>query len=139
MGFKAVAKHAPVIFSAHFTAGEAADKQVFTADRYYELLEVIEVHRIVGAASSTLMIEKTASGVAPASGVDLLAAAFLTDSTVDIPVRKHIANGGLVASAVSRTLAPGDSLSADFTGTITAYEGAITFVLRPIPGLGAAY
>jgi len=133
MAFKAVAKHAPVIFSAHFTAGEAADKQVFTADRYYVLETVIGVNRVV-AASATAMVEKTPSGTAPASGTDLLGAAFALDSTVDTPVTKSSTNGGLVTSEQSRTLAPGDSLSIDFSGTTTNFEGCFTFVLRPLPG-----
>jgi hypothetical protein len=130
--FKSIAKLAPVVVTAGFTAGELADKQVFTANRPYELLEVIEVHRVAGAASATIMIEKTASGVAPGSGVDLLGTAFAIDSTADTPVRKHVANGGLVSSAASRTLNAGDSLSVDATGTLTAYEGVLTLVLKPL-------
>lgn len=133
MAFKAVAKHAPVIFTAHFTAGEAADKQIFTADRYYVLEKVIEVNRVV-ASSATAMVEKTVSGVAPGAGVDLLASNFALDATVDTPITKSSVNGGLVASEQSRTLAPGDSLSIDFGGTTTAFEGCFTFVLRPLPG-----
>lgn len=139
MSFKAVANHAPVIFPVHFTAGEAADKQVFVADRAYEVLEVIEVHRIVGAGSSTIMIEKTASGVAPGSGVDILATAFALDSTVDIPISKNVANGGLVTAQASRILERGDSLTVDAGGTVTDYEGTLTFVLKPLRVTTTAY
>lgn len=139
MGLKAIAQHAPVIFSRHWTAGEAADSHIFTADRGYELLEVNEVHRVAGAGSTTLMIEKAPSGTAPGSGTDLLGTAFATDSTADTPVHKTAAGGGLVASKVSRTLARGDSLVADFTGTMTAYEGGVTIVLRPLGSRKLAY
>ena len=133
------ANQAPVIFSAHFTAGEAADKQVFTADRDYELLEIIEVHRIAGAASSTAMIEKTPSGTAPGSGTDLHGTAFAADSTADTPVHKTVSNGGLVAAFTTRLIKRGQSLAVDFTGTVTAYEGAFTFVLRPTNGAQSPY
>lgn len=131
MPMRNISKWAPVIFPVHFTPGEAVDKQVFTADRDYEVLEVIEVHVAAGAASSTLAIEKVSSGTAPASGTDILATTFALDSTVDTPVHKNRFNGGL-ASKATRTITRGQSLTVDFTGTITDYEGCITFVLQPV-------
>ena len=139
MSFKAVAKHAPVIITAHFTAGEAADKQFFVADRDYEVVEVIEVHRVAGAASSTLDVNRCASGTAAASGTTVLASDFATDSTADTPVHKHVGNGGLATTVAARTLSRGQSLAADFTGTITAYEGVVQVLLKPIHVAHTAY
>lgn len=135
---KSIAYHAPVIIHTDMVAAAAGDRPIFTADRSYEVLEITEVHSVAGAASSTLMIEKAPSGTAPASGTDLLVTAFAIDSTANTPVRKHVANGGLVAKA-SRTLVAGDSLVMDFTGTISAYVGAVTIVLRPITPEKSAY
>lgn len=132
---KAFVRYAPQVFSVHFTPGEAVDKEVFTAPFPCKLLKVTEVHVAAGNASSTAQIEKTPSGTAPASGTDLLSTAFALDSTADTPVAKVLAD---MASDAARTLAEGDSLSVDFTGTITNYEGAFTFVILPT-GLPSDY
>jgi hypothetical protein len=127
MAFKAVAKHAPVIVTVKFPANPA-DQQMFVADRDYRLLEVIEVHRVAGAASSTAMLEKCASGVAPASGVDLLTAAFALDSTVDVPVSKY----GVGLTAGAALIPRGTAIALDVTGTLTSYVGTYTLVLKPV-------
>lgn len=135
MGIKALVRRSPVIFPVHVTAGEApAGKQVFTADRDYQIESITEVHVAAGAASSTLLVERVASGVAPASGTDILDAGFLLDSTVDIPVTKSRANGGITTPPTS-ILKAGESLTLDFTGTTTNYEGVVTIVLTPVTGL----
>lgn len=125
---KAFVRYAPIIFSAHFTAGEAADKQVFTAPMPCRLLKVTETHVTAGAGSSAAMVEKTPSGTAPASGTDLLSTAFALDSTVDTPVEKVFAD---FVGEGEVSLAQGDSLAIDFSGTVTAYEGVFTFVVLP--------
>lgn len=129
-GFKAVARLAPVVVTAHFTAGEAVDKQVFTADRDYYLEEVIETH-VATASSATAMIERCASGTAPASGTDLLASTFALDSTANTPVYKTRSGGGVLSSGAANLIRRGQSLAVDFTGTLTNYEGVFVFVLRP--------
>ena len=139
MSFKAVANHAPVIVTCHFTAGEAADKQFFVADRAYEVMEVVEVHRVAGAASSTGDLKKCASGTAAASGTSVLASTFALDSTADTPVHKHVANGGLSTTAGVTSIARGDSLAVDVTGTVTAYEGVFQVVLKPVRVRQTAY
>jgi len=127
---KSLANHAPVIFSVHFTPGEMVDKQVFTADRDYEILSITEVHVAAGNASSTMDVEKCASGTAPASGTDVVDAAFLLDSTDDTPVEKNRSNGGILTLPTA-LLAKSDSLAVDITGTVTNYEGVVTIVLKP--------
>jgi len=129
-GFKAIARLAPVVFAVQFTPGEVADAVVFVADRDYFLESIAETH-IAGDASSTAMVEKVASGVAAGSGVDLLSSVFALDSTANTPVVKTLANGGVISTASTRLIRRGESLAVDFTGTLTNYDGSLTFVLRP--------
>lgn len=111
----------------HVTAGEAQDTQVFVADQDYQLVAVFESHRVAGAASSTLMLERCASGTAPGSGVDLLASTFALDSTADTPVQAT-----LTTTRENRIIRAGQQIGFDYTGTVSAYEGTVTMVLAPL-------
>lgn len=116
-----------LVLAWHVTAGEAQDTHIFICDRDYEVLEVREVHRVVGAASSTAMVRKCTSGTAPASGTALLSAELALDSTVDVPLV-----GTLVSSRTTRQVPRGSTIAIDFTGTVSAYEGVVQVVLQPV-------
>ena len=127
MGIKAIARLAAVHIPYTISAGEAADCQIFVADQDYEILDVRETHSIAGASSSTLDVGISASGTAPASLTTSLSSTFALDSTVNTPVQAT-----LTSTLAARKMDKGDQISLNFTGTVSAYEGAVHIVLNPI-------
>jgi hypothetical protein len=135
MSLKAVAKRAPVYITAKFFAAEDVDQPLFTADRDYEVVEVIEVHSATDA-SGTVALAKTASGTAIASAT-AITTTFDLGSTADTPVHKTKGNGGVSSTASTRLIGRGDTLHADFAGTLNdTFIGALTIVLQPVGGGG---
>ena len=127
MGIKAIARLAPVHIPYTISAGEAADCQIFVADQDYEIMDVRETHSIVGAGSSTLDVGVSASGTAAASLTTALSSTFALDSTADTPVQAT-----LTSTVANRKVDKGEQISLNFTGTISAYEGAVHIVLKPV-------
>ena len=127
MGIKAIAKLAPVHIIYTISAGEAADCQIFVADQDYEIMDVRETHSIVGASSTTLDVGISASGTAPASLTTALSSAFAIDSTVNVPVQAT-----LTSTLAARKMDKGEQVSLNWTGTVSAYEGCVHIVLKPI-------
>ena len=127
MGIKAIARLAAVHIPYTISAGEAADCQIFVADQDYEIMDVRETHSIVGAGSSTLDVGVSASGTAPASLTTALSSTFALDSTVDTPVQAT-----LTSTVANRKVDKGEQISLNWTGTVSAYEGAVHIVLKPI-------
>ena len=127
MGLKAIARLAPVRLQAHFTAGEAADTPIFVADQDYEVLEVRETHDTAGASSTTADVVIATSGTAPASGTTVLSSALALDSTANTPVTST-----LTTTVLNRFINKDSQLSMNFTGTVTAYQGVICVVLKPV-------
>ena len=127
MGIKAIAKLAPVHVAYTISAGEAADTSIFVADQDYEIMDVRECHSTAGASSTTLDVGVAASGTAPASLTTALSAVLALDSTANTPVQST-----LTATAENRKLDRGEQLALNYTGTVSAYEGAVHIVLRPV-------
>ena len=127
MGIKAIARLAAVHIPYTISAGEAADCQIFVADQDYEIMDVRETHSIVGAGSSTLDVGVSASGTAPASLTTALSSTFALDSTVNVPVQAT-----LPSTLATRKVDKGEQISLNWTGTVSAYEGAVHIVLKPI-------
>lgn len=135
MGFKAVAKHAPVYAQVKIYAAEESDQIFFVADRTYVVEAILESHS-AGDAAGTVSVRKAPSGTAVGSGTALHSTAFDLGSTNNTPVIKRVGSD-LVASQDTRTLVEGDALGLDFGGTLNVtYQGAFTVVLRPVPGSG---
>ena len=121
---KVFASNTEVVDTAIFTCPEGAE---------YEVTEVMEEHTTLGTNGSavTMDVVKAASGTAVAGATTLLQSTFNMKSTVDTPVRKTVANSGLVTARGTRTLTAGQKLGLDFTGTLTALAGVcVTVVLR---------
>jgi len=68
-----------------------------------------------------------ASGTAPASLTTALDSALALDSTANTPVQST-----LTSTLANRKMDRGDQLSLNYTGTVTAYEGSVHVVLKPI-------
>ena len=121
MGIKSIGRFAPVHVVYTISAGEAADTGIFVADQDYEIVDVREVHSTAGASSTTLDVGVAASGVAPASS------ALALDSTANTPVQST-----LTSTMENRKIDQGEQLALNYTGTVTAYEGAVHVVLNPL-------
>jgi hypothetical protein len=133
---KAVAKRAPLVLSfvgAGGTNSLLTDMHLFVADREYTVESAIEVHAVAGSDGGAVTgdIKKCTGTTAIASGTTVLGSTFDLKSTAYTNVTKSRANGGVVSTPVA-TLARGDRLVWDITGTLTALSGVtLTVVLNP--------
>jgi hypothetical protein len=112
------------------TAGEV-DQNIFIADRAYQVVSVSEAHAVAEATATTLTlaVKKAASGVALASGTNVLSSTFNMKSAANTPVTL-----GVSATAADSVLAAGDRLALDFSATAPTElaGGVVTVVLRPV-------
>jgi hypothetical protein len=113
--------------------GDAVDQYVFIADGAYVVERVDYIHATAGSDGSAvnLQVKKCTSTQAPDAGSNLLTnntnAGFNCKGTA-----ATVQNGTLTGTAATKTLAAGNRLSLDFTGTTTALAGvAVTITLRP--------
>jgi hypothetical protein len=111
------------VVTYRYGAATEADGPIFTATRACRVLKVMA--RILGTAgSATIDLKKAPSGTAAASGTSLLAAAMAADATTNTNLTP-----GLTTTAADLSLAAGDSICLDVTGTLTSATGAITIEL----------
>jgi hypothetical protein len=131
---KSIAKLAPVVVTVHAVLnGDNVDQNIFIADRPYRVLAVRESHATAGndAGAVSLDVKKATGTTAIASGTTVLGSTFDLKGTANTVVTKTRDNGGVVATAVA-TLAEGDRLGLDVTGTITTLAGVcVSIVLQP--------
>lgn len=131
--FKKLGMYAPQVvhFNDTSAAGAQLDSYTFVSDDYYEVVEMREVHAVVGGAAAAAVVRKVPSGTALASGSAIGLTAFDLTATANTPQRRALSLGTLSATVAARQLAPGDSLAVDYSGTLTGLIGvAITIVLR---------
>lgn len=108
------------------SAGETlADLAFFLASRSYKVFGVRLIQDVAGSdgGAVTLMLEKLTGTTAPGSGTSLMTVAFDLKATARTPQ-----TGALVASAASLTLAAGNRLGLNLTGTPTAVAGVLVEV-----------
>jgi hypothetical protein len=104
----------------------SVDQHVYVATRPGRVLEVREVHSVVGGSGATVNLRKCTSGTAPASGTSMLSAAVNVESpTVNVP-----RTATLSTTLINREFAAGESLALDFSGTLTGLVGHVTIVLE---------
>ena len=107
---------------------EDVSQNIFVADKKYNILSVSEVHSTAGSDNGTVSVDVQAcnSTQAPGSGTTVLASVFNLKSTANTVVNKTLAT-------TLPTLAVGDRLAVNFTGTPTSLAGVvITVVLQPV-------
>lgn len=111
------------------SAATAANYGVFlVADRAYEILSISESHRVIGSdgGTVTVSVEKCATGIAPNSGVDLLATALSLKATANTPQF-----GTLTTTKADLLLKRGDRLLLKDVGTLTSVSDVcLTVILR---------
>lgn len=107
----------------------SVDKRIFTADRacIVKSIEMTVTASGTDGSAVTLMIKKVPSGTAIASGSDCLASTFDLKGTANTKQ-----SGSLHGTPANYTLAVGDALALDFTGTLTDAAGQVTVVVKEI-------
>lgn len=116
-----------VIHHVMDAAGNHITKDLFIADRAYQLVSAEEAH-VTASTSGTLQVTKCTGTQAPGSGVNMLTSTLSTAGTANTVV-----SGTLSGTAANTVLADGDRIALVTGGTATNYVGgALTIVLRPI-------
>ena len=113
---------------------DAVDQSVFIADRAYVVERIDYIHEVAGddAGAVNLQVKKCTGTQGPAAGTALLTnntnAGFNCKATANT-----VQNGTLTGTAATKTLAAGNRISLDFTGTVATLAGvAVTITLRPV-------
>lgn len=110
--------------------GSLADQSFYVATKNTEVTAAYYVHSTAGTNGSAvnLQLTKNTGTNAPSAGTNLLTdntnAGFDCKGTINV-----VQTGTLTATAASLQLAPGDRLSADFAGTLTALAGVVMIVV----------
>lgn len=131
--FGAAGKHLdagnPVVVNFVYGEATALDAAFFIAHRAYRVHKISCRPLVVGSDGSAVTgeIRKAPSGTASASGT------ILHSGTIDFKGTINT-NQALTLSATTAdlSLAAGDSLCLDVTGTLTAARGVITVELLPL-------
>jgi hypothetical protein len=134
---KAIVRKAPVVLTIDLiVAGDLIDQNIFIADRNYTVEEVRWSHAVAGSGgAASVDVKKCTGTTAAASGTTVLGSTFDLTATANTVVTKNRANAGVVSTPVA-TLAAGDRLALDFTGTLTSMtQGTMTVVLSPVTGV----
>lgn len=103
----------------------SVDTPFFIAHRAFVVVSAKEIHSVVGSTSAAVAIKKCTGTTVPASGTNIATGSF--DLTATINTTQTLT---LSATAADYTLAAGDKLSLDFSGTLTGLVGVVTVVLR---------
>ena len=116
------------VFAMNANTG-LADQCFYTATKNMRVSRIDYVHSTAGTNGSAVNVQvtKDTSTTAPGAGTDLLTnntnAGFDCKGTINV-----VQNGALTATAADLRLAPGDRLSVDFSGTLTALAGVLIVV-----------
>lgn len=110
--------------------GDLVDQTFFLANRDFIVSAVYEVHSTLGTNGSAVNVQvvKDTSTNAPGAGTDLLTNASNAGFSLKTAINA-VQTGTLTATAASLRLAPGDRLSVDYAGTLTAVAGVVIVVL----------
>ena len=117
----------PTVLSAGYAA-DSVDKRIFIAPRPYRVLGASLVPDTIGSdvGAVSAMVEKVPDGTDIGSGVEVLSAAFDLKDTVDT---EQV--GTLTATSADLSVAAGDAIAIDFTGTLTDAAGVVTVQIHP--------
>lgn len=105
-----------------------ADQPFFIANQTYTVKQIVEIHATAGGvAGITCVVKKVASGQTIANGTALQTSTFALDATANT-----LQTATLSTNQATLTLAAGDRLAVDFTGTLTSLAGVcITVFMQP--------
>ena len=126
-------KIVPTTFTVNRTIlASSVDEWVFIAPFACKVVSVREIHSVVGGAAAAVRPRKitdtSAPGAAAGSTVkEITTASFDLTTTINTTVA-----GTLSATASDYTLAAGDKIGLDFSGTLTGLVGVMTFELQRV-------
>ncbi len=114
-----------------------ADQPFFIANQAYAVKAIYEIHAVACATAATCVVKKVGSGITVANGTSLMSSTFLLDGTAETQQTATLSTSPPVL-----TLAAGDRLAVDYTGTLTTLSGVVIQVmLQPlgIPTVDVTY
>lgn len=110
----------------------SVDTDVFIADRAYKVIGVRESHSVVGGASAAVRPRKITDTSAPGAAAGATVKE-LTTAAVDLTAAVNtVVTPTLSATAADLTLAAGNRISLDFSGTLTGLVGFIEIILEQV-------
>jgi hypothetical protein len=112
----------------------SVDKWLFVADRAYIVTSVGEIHSVAGGAAAAVRPRKiTAASTAAPGAVVAAGITEITSAAIDLTTTANTSQAGaLSATASDFTLAVGDKIGLDFSGTLTGLVGSLTIVLKAV-------
>ncbi|MBN9393442.1 MAG: hypothetical protein J0I20_35755 [Chloroflexi bacterium] len=128
----AVAKDAGRVVVTSELLAASVDKWVFIADKAYKVTAVNEIHSVVGGSSAAVRPRKITDTSAPGASAGANVKELTTaaaDLTATINTTQALT---LSATAADLTLAAGDKIGLDFSGTLTGLVGLIEIVLKAV-------
>lgn len=128
----------PAIYSLEPNAA-LADQNFYIANQAMKVIAIYEIHRVAGnhASAVTSVIKKCGSGQTIAQGTALMSSTFNMKGTAQTQQ-----TATLVTNPATLTLAAGDRLAIDYTGTLTTLAGVCVVVwMQPLasPTLDITY
>lgn len=101
------------------------DANIFVADDAWIVTSIEEVHTVAGNDGSavTLMVDKCTTTDAPGAGTDMIQAVIDLKGTANTTQ-----TGTLSATPADYTLADGDRIAVDVSGTLTSLAGGVLVI-----------
>jgi hypothetical protein len=117
------------IFASAEYDPNSVDKAFFVAPRAVRVVGITLRVTVAGTNGSavTVMVEKVPSGTAIGSGTDLMTGTLNLKGTANTNQ-----TGTLSTTAGALSLAKGNALALDFTGTLTDATGVVTVAMCPL-------
>ncbi len=110
------------------TNAAIVDQNFYIANQAMRVVSISEVHRVLGSSTVSAVVRKCTSGQTIVQGTSLMSNTFDLHATAETQQ-----NGTLATNPATLTLAAGDRLAFDITGTTTALAGVcITVMLQPL-------
>lgn len=112
----------------------SVDQWAFVAQRACKLVGVKEIHSVVGGASAAVRPRKITAAATDAPGAVASATVLeLTTANIDLTAAINVTQTPtLTATIADRSLAAGDKVGLDFSGTLTGLVGKLTMQFQYI-------
>lgn len=109
--------------------GDLVDQAFFVSPRDYIITGAYQVHSTLGTNGSAVNVQitKDTSTNAPGAGTDILTNSTNAGFNLKAAINT-VQTGTLTATAATLRLAPGDRISIDYAGTLTAVAGVVIVV-----------
>lgn len=110
------------------TNAAIVDQVFYIANQAMRVISITEKHRVLGSSTPTAVVRKCSTGQTIIQGTTLMVGSFDLHATAET-----LQTATLAANAGTLTLATGDRLAFDISGTTTALAGVIvTVMMQPL-------